>query len=66
MTTITVKGRFISCFRQADEMYHLAVLESYGVGRVIELYQHEIVLVLGNFTPGDTISFTASDKYMEP
>jgi hypothetical protein len=61
MATTRIKGRFISCWRQADDEYHLTVSHEGGGGDVIELSKEHMLHVLGATSNGHSVDFAITE-----
>jgi hypothetical protein len=59
MSATHYKGRFVSCWRQSDDQYHLTISDGDGSGNVIELDQEHMLHVMsGN---GTSIEFSVTN-----
>lgn len=61
MAATHYKGRFISCWRQSDDQYHLTISAGDGSGNVIELDHDHMLHVLSASSNGTSIDFSVTN-----
>jgi hypothetical protein len=66
MTATQLKGRFVSCWRHAGDVYRVAVSNEDGSGGVVAMSQFEMICELGGKRPGARVEISIASFAKQP